>query len=115
MIINNVTPAAHFLGIVAVSIPAALLFWERNKERPLGAAEKRPFFVRPDRYLFLLGLIAFCSMMCEGAMFDWGVNYFEKVVQPGKEWITAGYTAFIIAMALGRLTGDRLIATFGYH
>jgi MFS family permease len=115
MIINNVAPAAHFLGIVAVSIPAALLFWERNKKRPPGAAEKRPFFVRPDRYLFLLGLIAFCSMMCEGAMFDWGVNYFEKVVQPGKEWITAGYTTFIIAMALGRLTGDRLIATFGYH
>ena len=115
MIINNVTPAAHFLGIVAVSIPAALLFWERNKKGSPGAAEKRPFFVRPDRYLFLLGLIAFCSMMCEGAMFDWGVNYFEKVVQPGKEWITAGYTAFIIAMALGRLTGDRLIASFGYH
>lgn len=114
MIINNVLPLAHFIIIAAVSIPAALLFWQGTQAVNKNPTEKRPFFVRPDRYLFLLGLIAFCSMMCEGAMFDWGVNYFEKVVQPGKEWITTGYTAFIIAMALGRLTGDRIIAAFGY-
>jgi MFS family permease len=115
MIVNNVVPTLHFLIISAGAVVATLLLWERHKGRPQGTADKRPFFVKPDRYLFLLGLTAFCSMLCEGAMFDWGVNYFEKAVRPGKEWVTTGYTAFIIAMALGRLAGDRAIASFGYH
>jgi predicted MFS family arabinose efflux permease len=78
-----------------------------------GSIEKRPFFVKPDNYLFILGLIAFCSMFAESAMFDWSVNYFDKVVGAGKRFSTAGYTAFIIAMAAGRFAGDQLIHKYG--
>jgi fucose permease len=113
MIMGGVAPALHFIVMAAVAIVAALFFWERPSPQTKVVAEKRPFFIKPDRYLFLLGLIAFCGMICEGAMFDWSVNYFEKTVRADKEWVTTGYTAFIVTMALGRLTGDRAIAAFG--
>jgi MFS family permease len=66
-----------------------------------------------DRFLFVLGLIAFCAMLCESTIFDWSVNYFEKIVKVDKALVTIGYTSFIIAMATGRLLGDRLIDRFG--
>lgn len=112
MIIADVAPALHFGGVSLLSAAMAgiLLRW------PFGSAltpEKRPFFVKPDRYLFLLGLIALCAMLCEGAMFDWAVNYFDKVVAVPRSLVTVGYTAFIVAMSLGRLVGDRFIASRG--
>lgn len=114
MIIGDITPALHFLAITLAAAGVTLFFWKSTSIGAAGPAEKRPFFVKPDRYLFLLGLTAFCGLLCESAMFDWGVSYFEKTVRPGKEWVTAGYTAFIVAMALGRLVGDRVITVFGY-
>ena len=113
LIIWGITPALHFLGVALLAIPAIFLFSPKKGTESIAPLEKRPFFIKPDRYLFTLGCTAFCAMVCEGAMFDWSVNYFEKVVQPGKEWVTAGYTAFIVTMALGRLAGDRVIAAFG--
>jgi MFS family permease len=79
------------------------------------ANEKRPLFVKPDKYLFLVGLLALCAMLCEGAMFDWSVNYFEKVVRAKKSMVTTGYMSFIVAMATGRLIGDRLISRYGMY
>jgi MFS family permease len=114
MIIGDASPALHFVAIALCAVGATLFFWKGTRAGAGTATEKRPLFVKPDRYLFLLGLTAFCGLLCESAMFDWGVNYFEKTVRPGKEWVTAGYTAFIVSMALGRLLGDRVIAAFGY-
>lgn len=114
MIIGDIAPSLHFLAIVLFASGTTLFFWKGTPARATAPAEKRPFFVKPDRYLLLLGGTAFCALLCESAMFDWGVNYFEKTVRPGKEWVTAGYTAFIVAMAFGRLVGDRVIAAFGY-
>lgn len=113
MIIGGAPPLLHFVVIASLIALAALFFWQRHKESNNTPADKRPFFIKPDRYLFLLGLIAFCGMLCEGAMFDWSVNYFEKAVGADKEWVTTGYTAFIITMALGRLAGDRATAAVG--
>lgn len=59
--------------------------------------------------------MALCAMLCEGAVFDWSVNYFEKEIKADKPLVTAGYLAFISAMTLGRLFGDRLIHRFGIY
>jgi len=114
MIIQNVRPALHFPLVAAVVVLLACVFIGYVKKMHR-TNERRPFFVKPDRYLFYLGLIALCAMLCEGAMFDWGVNYFEKVVKTEKRFVTAGYTSFIVAMAIGRLVGDRFIAAFGVY
>jgi fucose permease len=114
MIIQGVKPFVHFAGIAIVAVVLSLLLISRQgKQAP--PEVKVPLVIKPDRYLFLLGLIALCAMLCESAMFDWSVNYFDKVVKADKAFITVGYTCFIAAMTLGRLFGDRLIAAFGIY
>ncbi len=55
-----------------------------------------------------LGAIAFCVLMGEGAMADWGAVYVGGLpgVSPG--FAAAGYAVFSIAMAVGRLLGDHI-------
>jgi fucose permease len=57
----------------------------------------------------LLGIICFCVAMSEGAMADWSSLYYREVVQDISSISTAGYTAFMMCMALGRFAGDRLL------
>lgn len=111
MIVRDVRPVYHFLIVAGVCALTCLRY--RQQGRPLVVPEKRPLWVRPDRYLLLLGAIAYCAMVCEGAMFDWSINYFKNVVQAGGAWVTAGYAAFIGTMALGRLLGDKVVARLG--
>ncbi|MDP4151243.1 MAG: MFS transporter [Bacteroidota bacterium] len=81
------------------------------QSNPLGA--KKPIFAMPDRSLISLGLIAFCSMICEGSMFDWSGVYFQKVIQPPREWLGAGLTAFTCTMAAARFIGDWMTTKWG--
>ena len=113
MIVMNVIPGHHFLGIALLCILLGLMYVKSRHGSKLHDREKKPFFVRPDRYLFLLGCIAFCGMICENAIFDWSVNYFENTVNAGKGLVTTGYQCFIISMTLGRLAGDKLVGRFG--
>ena len=73
----------------------------------------RKFFSKPDPTLVQLGIIGFCSMASEGAMFDWSGIYFKDVVQAPASLVILGYTSFMIMMASGRFVADRLIARFG--
>jgi len=62
--------------------------------------------------MILLGAIAFASMLCEGAIADWGAVYLSgplhaRGVVPG-----LGYTAFSLAMVTVRLSGNRLLTRF---
>lgn len=112
LIVQEVRPEIHFTGVAIAGMLMAVVLL-RGKSDHAVSSERRPFFVKPDGYLFLVGLIGLCAMLCEGALFDWSVNYFEKVVQAPKGMVTAGYLSFIVAMATGRLIGDRLISRFG--
>jgi MFS family permease len=62
--------------------------------------------------MVMLGAIAFASMLCEGAIADWGAVYLSgplhaRGVVPG-----LGYTAFSLAMVTVRLSGNRLLTRF---
>ena len=63
--------------------------------------------------VLLIGLLCFCAFLTEGAMLDWGAVFlhFERGVAETAAGI--GYAAFSIAMAAGRLTGDRVIKALG--
>jgi MFS family permease len=114
MIGNAIIPLNHFLIITALilgGVAASFYYLLPNEEKP---ATKSPIFVKPDKTLMKLGFIAFCCMICEGAMFDWSGIYFQKVVQADKAWIGAGYTAFMLTMAGGRFIADRVSAYFGF-
>lgn len=114
MIGANIEPAQHFLLILGIAVIGAFACARYLvKENPSTKEEKKPVFVMPDKSLLNLGIIAFCSLVCEGAMFDWSGVYFSKVVQAENAWIGAGYTAFMSTMAGGRFIADRLTASMG--
>ena len=79
-----------------------------------GKASRRPGapVSRWSGGMVMLGAIAFASMLCEGAIADWGAVYLSgplhaKGVVPG-----LGYTVFALAMVTIRLSGNRLLTRF---
>jgi MFS family permease len=106
-------PWQHFLVITALAWIMVSITARNLILRDLAADEKRPIFARPDRSLVNLGIIAFCSMICEGTMFDWSNVYFQKVILPPKALAGIGLTAFMSTMASGRFFGDWVATRLG--
>lgn len=114
MISQKISPSLHFMiicGLVFVGAFSAAPHLLRDP--PSTGPVRRKFFELPDRSLFLLGVIAFFSLLCEGTMFDWSGVYFKKIVGAEGGWIGAGYTAFMITMAATRFFSDSLRETLG--
>jgi MFS family permease len=63
--------------------------------------------------LIILGVIAFCSMICEGTMFDWSGVYFKKVIKAPDGMAGIGYAAFMSTMASFRFIADWLTTRLG--
>ena len=66
-----------------------------------------------DPILFLLGLMGFAGMFCEGTVYDWSGVYFSSVVKPDEAFIRAGYVAGMGAMTLGRFLADGFVTKYG--
>jgi MFS family permease len=113
MISQHVSPYFHFLIISAAALLIVLCAWSFTLSSDSSTKIDQPIFVKPDKSLLNLGIIAFCCMICEGAMFDWSGVYFQNVVKAKSAWIGAGYTAFMSTMAAGRFVADWLVTRFG--
>jgi MFS family permease len=101
-----VLPPYHFLSITAMASVIMIIFSGKLIRNDFNGDVKQPIFAKPDKTILHFGLIAFCAMICEGAMFDWSGIYFAKVVKPDPTLVTMGYTAFMSTMATGRFIGD---------
>ncbi|HEX7367194.1 MAG TPA: MFS transporter [Pelobium sp.] len=66
---------------------------------------------KPDPFIFMLGLIAFCAAVCEGGMFDWSGIYFKEVIKT--PIFTYGYLTFMTFMASFRFLSGTIIAKIG--
>ncbi|MBE9660479.1 MFS transporter [Mucilaginibacter myungsuensis] len=111
MIDKQIAPQQHFIIILGLMILIVVICSRYlNNDRSIS---DEPIFVMPDSSLIKLGIIAFCSLMCEGAMFDWSVIYFKKVVSVDGAQMAAGYTGFMLTMASGRFVADKLVHKFG--
>lgn len=113
MIGAGIVPVQHFMLITAFVLVLAAVSTRFILPEDIGKKTNQPIFARPDKSLLMLGLIAFCCMICEGAMFDWSGVYFKKVVQADAAWVGAGYTAFMATMTLGRFVADWFTGKFG--
>jgi len=103
----------HYFIIFGTSITAAVVSFKYLIKSDLDEEEDKPLFVMPDKSLLLLGIIAFCSMMCEGTMFDWSGIYYKKVVEAPKNILGFAYTFFMISMAGTRFVADYFTSKFG--
>lgn len=72
-----------------------------------------PKFFLPKGPIILLGLIAFCCMLGEGAMSEWTANYMKHVSFSSDVVAPLGLFSFSAAMTLGRLFGDKARTKYG--
>jgi MFS family permease len=97
------------LLIIIIFINRGYLIVENVAKKTVEKKEK----FKPDNVIIQLGIIGFFSMATEGAMFDWSGVYFSEVIHAPLEWVTIGFTSFMIMMASGRFIGDWIIEKFG--
>lgn len=77
-----------------------------------GAAANASPRSHPWRVVLLLGVLAACSTYGEGSVTDWGALRLHGL-GAGVGLAAAGYAAFALAEACGRLAGTWLLARFG--
>ena len=116
MINLKIAPKWHFFCIILIVWVILMINYPFLNRGILGTRTgetKRKFFGRPDSILLQLGIIGFCSMASEGAMFDWSGVYFKDVVKAPSSLVILGYTSFMIMMATGRFLADYMISKIG--
>ena len=113
MIGKNVPALQHFIFVCLFVLIAIAISGFYLVEKDKHADKKSPMLALPDKSLLGLGLIAFCSMMVEGAMFDWSGVYFMNVIHVKSELTGIGYTTFMVAMAGMRFLADAFAGRFG--
>jgi MFS family permease len=69
--------------------------------------------LRTGRTVGLFGLIALCAAYDEGAIGDWGALHLRQDLGAGAGVAAAGYAAFALAEASGRLSGTALLERLG--
>jgi len=101
---------------VGVSLLLAMMVLTQRSHLIAGAGsasgEHEPFRM-PRGLVLLLGLLCFVSFMAEGSVLDWSAVFLRDFRGFAPSSAGIGYACFSIAMALGRLTGDRLIQRLG--
>ncbi|POY35140.1 MFS transporter [Solitalea longa] len=121
MVALYISPFLHFCIIllfallILITMSSSVLPRDEQRSAHNDSTEKkqRKKFKLPNKQVFILGLIAFGSLVCEGTMFDWSSVYFEEVINPPQNLVRLGYIAAMFSMAGGRFAADSLITRFG--
>jgi MFS family permease len=97
----GVAPAAQFAAVAAVALAAGQAAARALPEPPRSPG---PLFARPSRPLLLLGALAFCTFLTDGAASNWSAAEARaKGASPAVA--AAAFTAFALAMTAVRLAG----------
>jgi MFS family permease len=112
---SGVMPLTLAASVMALVL-AAVVMWLRHdllNDAPSADAPPKEPLAMPHRLAWLLGLLCFVSFLAEGSMLDWSAVFMRdfRGVSPASAGF--GYAFFSVAMALGRLMGDRIVGRFG--
>ena len=77
------------------------------------ASEETPHFAVPRGVVLVIAALAAIMFLAEGALLDWGALLLTSSNLMDMKHAGAGYMMFSVAMTVGRLTGDALIARIG--
>ncbi|MFE4827305.1 MFS transporter [Streptomyces sp. NPDC056672] len=86
---------------------------DRQAKDAEDAKDPAPLFALPTAGLWIPGLVAFCALMGEGVMNDWGAVYLHDVTGASPGAAGAGFALFSAGMVVGRLSADRIRARTG--
>lgn len=113
----NIQPIFHFciIGLLVfitliINKPYLQPDLKRQKDPSEIAAKKKN---KPETFLFLLGIVAFCGMAAEGAMADWSGLYLVDVVGTATHIAPLGLAAYMVTMASGRFMIDKATQKWG--
>jgi fucose permease len=105
-------PPLHFvivcaaLGLLAIASSMRLI--RDRGHGPAGSA-----FAWPSAGIVRVGLVAACAAIIEGGIADWSGLYLRDSLGASAGFAATGFTAFSLAMVMGRFAGDRAIDRFG--
>jgi MFS family permease len=107
----GVTPLSHFAVVTPPAVAAGVVAprWLVRHSIDHG----RPALVRPDRPLMLLGGVAFCGFLLDGAAYNWSAVHLRGAYHASPALSAAAFTAVTLTLAVGRLAADRLTARLG--
>lgn len=101
--------APHF-AVVATLLAALSVLLVKEENQPLQHSQSDSVaFALPSGGLLLLGIIAFCASLGEGAMADWSAVYLSETLHLSTALAASGYAVFSVAMVATRLSGDWII------
>ncbi|WP_370419509.1 MFS transporter [Streptomyces sp. QH1-20] len=104
----------HFaLTAVVLCVPMAVAATALLPDPRETAEDPGPLFALPTAGLWIPGLVAFCALMGEGVMNDWGAVYLHDVTGASPGAAGAGFAVFSAGMVIGRLSADRIRARTG--
>lgn len=100
--------AITILNVIIITIARFYLLHDKPEKKGEG-----PAFRLPTAAMVGIGIIAFCSMLGEGAMADWSTNYMENFAKASIGLAPIGLSAFAAAMTIGRVFGDGARLKYG--
>ena len=118
-------PSPHFLVAAAVTVVAGLVVMPLllpsrvdAEEEPSGDGSAstgglRRWFSGWSGPIALLGALAFCFTLAEGAGLNWSAVYVTESLGGTEALGAVGLGVFLGMVTLGRLVGDRLVSRFG--
>jgi len=109
----GVSARAHVVIVALLSLAAVGMAVRRLLPAAPAQNHAGPIFTLPPPSLLGLGLLTFCALLAEGAIGDWSAVYLRDSLGAPPATAAAGFAAFSLAMALGRLLGDRLARRVG--
>jgi len=104
ILVGSLISAALMAGALAIAGPRLL-----SQASP----EEAPLFVLPRGFVLLLSVLAMVTFLAEGAMLDWSALLVTQIGLLEVSQGGVGYILFALAMTVGRLVGDRLVALIG--
>ena len=97
------------LAILIIQTKLKAQYFFRKGEQTEKAIQKRNKIMP----LFVVALIGLIVMVSEGAIADWSALYLKKIILLDIKYIGLGYSAFSLAMMIGRFSGDALSKKLG--
>jgi MFS family permease len=109
----GVAPLPHLVGVWLAGAAVALAVLPYLLRDEPGPGPRAPLLARPTAQLAFLGVIAFCALLAEGAVFDWSGIYMATETGASAGVAPLGLATFALTMGIGRLVADRAVERAG--